>query len=157
MHFLKRFLNRLLAMEKSANKLALGCCLGVFIATSPFLGIQTWIAFPLAWLFGVNALIIIAVLYLINNPLTMLPIVVADYAVGHWIIEQWMGINLVIYNPSWMGWVNTKIGPTLYTYLGVTEVCFWCYILGGLLFATICSLPLYPLLRWFFARHVRQD
>jgi uncharacterized protein (DUF2062 family) len=151
MKFFKNLLNRLLAMEKSPHKLALGCCLGIFMAMSPFLGIQTWLAIPLSWLFGVSTLLVIAVLYLVNNPFTMFPIVVADYAVGHCIIERWMGMDLTVYNPSWMGWINSKIGPTLYKYLGVTQVCFWCYILGGLLLATICSLPLYPVLKKFFA------
>ena len=153
MQFFKNFINRLLVMEKSPHKLALGCCLGIFMALSPFLGIQTWLAIPLSWLFGVNTLLVIAVLYLVNNPFTMFPIVVADYAVGHMVIERWMGMNLVAYNPSWMGWINSKIGPTLYKYLGVTQVCFWCYILGGLLLATICSLPLYPFLKKFFSHH----
>lgn len=155
MEFFKNLSNRLLGMEKSPHKLALGCCVGIFIGTSPFLGIQTWIAIPLGWLLGVSIPLVIAVLYVVNNPLTMFPIVVADYAVGHVVLEKWLGIDLVAYNPSWMGWVNSKIGPTLYKYLGVTNVCFWCYILGGLLFATLCTLPWYPILKKFFARKLQ--
>lgn len=155
MNRIKQCIDHLLSLEKSPQKLAMSCCLGIFIGTSSLLGIQTWVAIFLSWLFGVNALLVLAVLYIVNNPFTMAPIIVADYAIGHWIIERWMGVDLVAYNPSWMYWIDDKIGSIIYQYLGITTLCFWCYIFGGILFALLCSVPLYPFLKFFFARKIK--
>lgn len=152
MERIKKYLSHLLSIEKSPHKLAVGCCLGIFIAMSPFLGIQTWIAIPLSWLFRVNALVVITVLYIVNNPFTMIPIVLADYIVGHWIMVKWLHVDLASYNPSWIHWLELKIGPALHKYLGVTSICFWCYLAGGIILALLCSISLYPLLRFFFVR-----
>lgn len=147
---LKLLAEKLVVLEPSVSRLAGSCCLGICVAVSPFLGIQTWIALPLAWLLGLNAKVVVAVLWTINNPLTMVPFVIVNYAFGHFIIEQCLAINLVQFNPPIMEWVNEKIGPTIAHYLGISHLCFWCYILGGLILCMACSWPWYFLLkRWF--------
>lgn len=150
--FVKKVMDKLIAAERSPERLARSCCVGIAIATSPFITLQTWIAFPIAWIFGLNTIVIITVLYVVNNPFTMVPIIVADYACGYWLIDRLMGIDLVAYNPSWVAWINAKIGPYLQQYLGVTSFCFWCYIIGGLIFCAICSLPFYVPLRNYFRK-----
>jgi len=153
-NFLKKISTKLLALEKSPQRLARSCALGVFIATSPFIGLMTWIAFPLSWIFKVNPITVIVVLNLVNNPFMIVPIIVIDYAVGYYLIERLLHIDLVPYNPSWMHWLNTKIGPYLEQYLGVKTMCFWCYIIGGLIFAFICSIPTYIILQRFFTKRM---
>jgi uncharacterized protein (DUF2062 family) len=148
--YIKKVVDKLLSSEHSPERLAMSCCLGVFIATSPFIGLQTWILLPLCWISRLNTVVAITVLYLVNNPLTMIPIIVADYAVGYWLLEVAFGVDLLQYNPSWFAWVNAKIGRYITHYLGVQNVCFWCYILGGMIFAVLCGLLCYfPLRRYF--------
>ena len=155
-NFFKKIGNKLFALEKSPHRLALSCALGIFIAMSPFIGLMTWIAFPLSWLFGVSAVTVIVVLNIVNNPLTMIPIIVANYAVGYWLIERLLKINLMSYNPSWMNWINVKIGPYITRYLGVKNMCFWCYIIGGMIVALCCSIPAYFLLKKLFTKRMNR-
>jgi uncharacterized protein (DUF2062 family) len=150
--FFKKLAARLVAFEPSASRVAASCCLGICLGASPFLGFQTWILLPLDWVLRLNVKVSLVVLYLVNNPFTMLPIAVADYATGHYVLEWALGINLISYNPSFMSWINTKIGPTIYHYLGIEQLCFWCYILGGVLFCLLVSWPLYWLLKHSFDR-----
>lgn len=150
--FFKKLATQLVKLEPSAARLSASCCLGICLATSPFLGLQTWIAIPLAWAFKLNAKVAVAVLWIVNNPFTMIPFVVVDYATGYWVIERLLGIDLMAYNPSFMYWINDKIGGAIYSYLGVEHLCFWCYILGGLLFCLLVSWPWYWLFKRSFAR-----
>ena len=154
--FIKRILDKLVNPGMSPGRFASSCCLGMWIGLSPFLGIQTWIAIPLSWLLGLYTPVVITVLYLINNPLTMIPIVVIDYATGYWLIEKWLGINLIAYNPSFVSWVNRKIGRYIRYFLGVSEIGFWYYMLGGMLFATVLTLPFYVPLKKLFKKLIVQ-
>lgn len=148
--YVKKIVDKLLSAEHSPERLASAFAFGVFIATSPFIGLQTWILLPMCWLFGLNTVVAVTVLYLVNNPITMIPIIVADYAIGHWLLECGMGIDLIAYNPSWVAWLNNKIGWYVTRYLGVPQFCFWCYIIGGMIFATVCGLLSYfPIRRYF--------
>lgn len=151
---LKSVLNKLLTYEKTPGKLAASCCLGMQIALSPFLGIQTFLVFPLSWLLGLRWAGVMVVSYTVNNPFTMVPIVVMNYATGHFVFERFLGLSLAAYNPSFMNWVNSKIGPCINTYLGITELSFLTYVLGGLLFSFCLSWPFYPLFRMWFSKAI---
>jgi hypothetical protein len=151
---IKQALNKLLTFEKTPGRLAASCCLGMNIALSPFLGIQTFLVFPFSWLLGLRWAGVMAITYTVNNPFTMIPIVVMNYAVGHWVFERFLGLSLSAYNPSFMAWINSKIGPCINTYLGITELSFLTYILGGLLFSFALSWPFFFLFRSWFAKAI---
>lgn len=147
---IKKFFSHILAAGVTPGQRAAAISLGVFIAFSPFLGIQTLLIFALSWLLGLNPAITFATVYLVNNPWTMIPIAAADYIVGLWLIEIKLGYNLVPYNPFFMDWINRKIGYYIMKYLGIKQLCFWYYILGGLILAFILSVLLYPIIKLFF-------
>lgn len=142
-------IDKLVILEPSASRLIWSATLGIFMACSPFVGLMTWITIPLCWLFGLNTVVAITILYVVNNPFTMIPLMIADYAIGYWITECLFGWELAVYNPSWVDWLNTKLSPYLHDYLGVSDFCFWCYILGGLLFAFLATLICYFPLRYY--------
>src|SRR4026209_2808995 len=73
---------RLLAIDDPPERTALAFSIGVFIAFSPFLGLHTIMATLLAFLFRFNKIAIYTGTF-VNNPfLTLVPIIIASYAVG---------------------------------------------------------------------------
>ncbi|MGC2310291.1 MAG: DUF2062 domain-containing protein [Candidatus Babeliaceae bacterium] len=147
----KNFFNRLLAQQKNPVILAKTFCLGLFIAFSPYLGIQTIIAIVAGWLFKLDIKLLIIILYTVNNPWTMIPIAVLDYLVGQWLLGLF-SIDLTPYNPAWMEWMNRKIGPYISQYLGISQLSLWNFIIGGNVVALIISLGLYLLIKRLFIR-----
>lgn len=135
-------------MEKqlAPAKVAWSGALGVYLAFSPFLGIQTILVFALSFLLRANTPIVITILYSVNNPWTMIPIVVVDYAVGAWFLRI-IGIDLSLYDPSWMGWVNGKLIPYIQPYLGIKKLSLWAYLIGGHIIAIPLAIVAYPLMK----------
>src|SRR5215210_4939854 len=79
---LRATLRRLLAIDDPPERTALAFSVGVFIAFSPFLGLHTIMATALAFLFRFNKIAIYSGTF-VNNPfLTLVPIILASYAIG---------------------------------------------------------------------------
>lgn len=79
---LRTAFRRLLAIDDPPERTALAFSIGVFIAFSPFLGLHTIMATVLAFLFRFNKIAIYTGTF-VNNPfLTLVPILLASYAVG---------------------------------------------------------------------------
>ncbi len=156
-NYLDTLFDRLARAEKSSSRLAASFCLGTFIALTPTIPFQTPLLFLLSWLFGLNATVTFAAVYLINNPLTMVPIYIIGYAFGTWFFEKVVGLDLVRYNPWWVENFNTFLSRyvDIKKHFG-TQFCLWCLLLGGLLFALIVSISLYPFLKRFFDHVIRQ-
>lgn len=151
--YVQKSIERLVRSEKSSKKLAASFCLGTWIALTPTIPLQTPLLFLLSWLFRLNASVTFFAVYLINNPFTMVPIYIIDYAFGVWFFEKVVGFDLVRYNPWWM----ERFNAFLSRYIDVkkhfgTEFCLWCLFLGGIIFASLVSLLLYPILRRVFDR-----
>ncbi len=83
---------RLLALDDPPERTAFAFAVGVFIAFSPFLGLHTIMATALAFLFRFNKIAIYSGTF-VNNPfLTLVPIIVASYAVGAFLLGQPLGL-----------------------------------------------------------------
>ncbi|MFA6066690.1 MAG: DUF2062 domain-containing protein [Candidatus Babeliaceae bacterium] len=149
---MKKFLKKIFSAESSPHKLALAVTFGASTAASPFWGLQTWLLFPISWIFKLNPTISITILYLINNPWTMIPIAAFDYYVGDWFARCILHTDLMPYNPSFMYWINNKIGVYLIKYLGICELAFWNFVIGGLILSTIVALVTYPCALMLFTR-----
>lgn len=148
----KKILFNLILSEKSVTKLTLSFCLGNFIAWSATIPLQTPLIFLLSWLFRLNTTVTFTIVYLINNPFTMVPIYVADYIFGNWLLNSVLGLSMQDYNPSWTNnfivWLSKYIDLT--PYFGQAGFCFWCLIIGGLILPLILSVILYPIMRLIF-------
>jgi uncharacterized protein (DUF2062 family) len=154
--FFKRHFRKWLMAERSPKKLTFAFCWGTFIALAPIPGFHTPLLFLVSWLLGLNAVIVFAVVYLINNPWTMLPIYALDYLIGYWLVFSLAGIDLTPYNPSWMEWFNNKVGVYLGRYLGIKKLCLWYFLFGGFLLALLTSLSIYPFVKRLFIRLSRE-
>lgn len=135
----------LIQKESSHRKLVLSCCMGVYIAFSPFIFFHTAMIFIFGWLFTLNIPIMFAVSWFINNPWTMVPIYAFDCVVGN-MIFSFLEIDSMQCNPAWMVDLNTFLS----SYVGLAGVSFWSFMLGGNLLALLISGILYPLFSYFF-------
>lgn len=147
MEFIRKRLEKLLLSERSCARLAASFSTGTFIAIMPIIPLQTPLLFLVSWLCGLNAAVTFAAVYIVNNPFTLIPIYIIDYAVGVYFFKM-LGIDAASYNPSWVAGMNTLISRyiDIKKYLGA-DLCLWCLLVGGLIFALMVSLPLYPLLK----------
>ncbi|MDQ3818115.1 MAG: DUF2062 domain-containing protein [Acidobacteriota bacterium] len=134
---------RLLAIDDPPERTALAFSIGVFIAFSPFLGLHTITATVLAFAFRFNKIAIYTGTF-INNPfLTLVPIILASYAVGALVMGRPLalpneGMELLksphLLTAEWWGKLFRTSGEVLIP-----------YIVGGLVLSVICSLAAYPL------------
>jgi uncharacterized protein (DUF2062 family) len=79
------FLHKILHVEDTPHRIALGAAAGIFIAWTPTFGLQTILAIALAALVGGNKAVTIPMVWL-TNPLTNIPIYGFSYLAGHFLM-----------------------------------------------------------------------
>jgi uncharacterized protein (DUF2062 family) len=147
---------RLLAIDDPPERTALAFSIGVFIAFSPFLGLHTIAATALAFAFRFNKIAIYAGTF-VNNPfLTLVPIILASYAVGAILMGRPLGLPPesleLLQSPhlltgEWWGKLFRSGGNVLVP-----------FFIGGMVLSVVCSIIAYPLtLRFLRARKRRSQ
>ena len=133
---------RLLALDDPPERTALAFSVGVFIAFSPFLGLHTIMATALAFAFRFNKVAIYTGTF-INNPfLTLVPITLASYAVGAFLLGRPLALP--------PGGLELLRDPHLLTGAYWRElaaqfwVVLWPFALGAAVLSVVCSLAAYP-------------
>lgn len=144
---------RLLLHERSARKLALATSVALYVAISPFLGLHTIMLVVAGWLFNLNIPVLIMVSYTVNNPWTMVPLMAGGYWVGYTLLHNVMGLSLEALNPAIMSTVNVYIQK----YVGIQDVSFWAFMLGGNILGVAVAVGMYPFLLLLFNELVRQE
>ena len=152
----RAIIRRLLAIDDPPERTALAFSIEVFIAFSPFLGLHTILATLIAFTFRFNKVAIYTGTF-VNNPLlTLVPIIVASYAVGAFL----MGRPLKIPHEG----LELLEHPSIFSkaYYQRIFVQSWYVVapfaVGGLVLSAICSVIAYPLtLRTLRAYHKRKD
>jgi uncharacterized protein (DUF2062 family) len=147
---------RLLAIDDPPERTALAFAIGVFIAFSPFLGLHTIMATAVAFWFRFNKIAIYTGTF-INNPfLTLVPIIIASYAVGAFILGRPLsipdeGVELL---------KNPRLFSSDYYQLVFVQSwnnIVWPFAVGAMALSVVCSLLAYPLtLRTLRAYHSRK-
>jgi uncharacterized protein (DUF2062 family) len=136
-------LRRLLAIDDPPERTALAFSIGVFIAFSPFLGLHTILATLLAFLFRFNKIAIYTGTF-VNNPfLTLVPIIVASYAVGAFIMGRPLrippeGVELLTHPHIF----STGYYRQLFVQ---SRHLVEPFAVGGMVLSVVCSLIAYPL------------
>ncbi|NJD39757.1 MAG: DUF2062 domain-containing protein [Geobacter sp.] len=82
---LKQRMLAILALDSHPSNIAAGFAVGVFIGCTPLFGIHTALAVVLAFIFRLNKLTTITGSW-VNTPLTVLPILMASYRLGEFIL-----------------------------------------------------------------------
>ena len=147
---------RLLAIDDPPERTALAFTIGVFIAFSPFLGLHTILATAIAFLFRFNKIAIYTGTF-VNNPfLTLVPIIIASYAVGAFILGRPLsipdeGVELL---------KNPRIFSSDYYHVLFVQSWWnivWPFSVGAMVLSVVCSALAYPLtLRALRAYHRRK-
>ena len=133
---------RLLAIDDPPERTALAFSIGVFIAFSPFLGLHTILATFIAFVFRFNKVAIYTGTFVNNPPLTLVPIIVASYAVGAFFMGRPLrippeGVEL-LKNPH-------LLTGEYYRRLFVQSLSVVApFALGGMVLSVVCSLIAYP-------------
>src|SRR5687767_1724427 len=145
---------RLLAIDDPPERTALAFSIGVFVAFSPFLGLHTLMATAVAFIFRFNKLAIYSGTF-INNPfLTLVPIIVASYAIGAFLLGRPLRIS-----PEG---VELLTNPHLLTadyYRKLFRESWqivWPFTIGATVLSVVCSLIAYPVTLWLLRAHRRR-
>jgi uncharacterized protein (DUF2062 family) len=134
---------RLLAIDDPPERTALAFSIGVFIAFSPFLGLHTILATLIAFIFHFNKVAIYTGTFLNNPPLTLVPIIIASYGVGAFLMGRpWKippeGVEL-LKNPH-------LLTGDYYRKLFVQSLSIVLpFAVGGMVLSVVCSVIAYPL------------
>ncbi len=147
-HRMRQFLISLALKERSAKQLALSFCMGIYIAFSPFVGFHTLMTFGIVWMLGLNLAVTFAGSVLLHNPWTTIPIYALDYIFGEWLLKTICGLDTLSMNPSWMGMIN----ESLCSYLGLSHIAFWSFMIGGNVLGIVASFALYPFIKRLFGK-----
>lgn len=139
---IKNWLVNIMMSEQSPRKMALSCCLGIYIAFSPFIGLHTGMVFLFAWLFALNGAVTLVVSKIVNNPLTVIPVYGSGHAFGCWIMKL-LNLDPMIGNPSWMNTLNDWI----FSHTGLSGISFWALMIGCNALGLILALVCYPLVK----------
>ncbi len=148
---LKKKLVQLIHAEKSPKRFSASFCLGTFIAFLPIIPLQTPFLLVLNWFLSLNFAVAFTAAYVVNNPVTLIPIYLMDYAFGVWLFRTVLGFELGCYNPWWVQRANIFLSQyiNMEKYLGA-GFCIWYLFLGGLVLSLLISLFLYPILQKIF-------
>lgn len=143
--------------NSSPERVAKSIALGVGVGFSPFLGIQSYIPIILGPLIGASPLIAIAFIWIVNNPLTMIPIAALDYKMGVVVFERWLSWDMGAYNPALLtrfgNWINSfETTQKLVHYLGAEQFQLLTFLAGGTLLAIVVGFVAYVCALWAIRR-----
>jgi len=142
MIWVKKIFVRLMQYEHCVQTFTLSCCVGIYIALSPFVGFHTAMVFLFSWLFALNFSVVLAVSMMINNPWTMMPVYGMSYLCGDWMLS-WFGLNHNAWNPSWV----SKGNELLSNYVSFSGFSFWAFMIGGNILGLGLALIAYPIVK----------
>jgi uncharacterized protein (DUF2062 family) len=133
---------RLLALDDPPERTALAFSIGVFIAFSPFLGLHTIMATLVAVLFRFNKIAVYTGTF-INNPfLTLVPIIIASYAIGAFVLGRPLKIS-----DAGLALLRDPHLLTAAYYRQLFDEGWdivWPFTIGGIVLSVVCSLIAYP-------------
>jgi len=145
---------RLLALDDPPERTALAFSIGVFVAFSPFLGLHTILATSIAFIFRFNKLAIYSGTF-INNPfLTLVPIIIASYAIGAFLLGRPLRIS-----PEGVDILKNPHLLTVDYYRKLFRESWqivWPFTIGATVLSAVCSLITYPVTLWLLRAHRRR-
>ena len=136
------FAYRVLGVNDTPHRIALGVAVGMFIAWTPTVGVQMGLTVVVCALVGANKVVGLPWVW-ISNPATMLPIYYWNYRLGRLVLGgRWPPLRLgkVMKTPGW--WQKFWI------LLEETVVVGWPLWLGSVIVAAATAVPTYFVIRW---------
>ncbi len=163
---LKRFLKfRILHVNDSPHRIAMGVALGLFIAWTPALGFHIFIALGLAILLRANKFVALLFIWA-NNPFTLIPIYYPNYLLGRAIMKTFHCktelssaqtqemFSRIGSSASFAGIFHWRFWQNLFTFLWQKGPELW---LGSLIIGLLVALAgyfiTYRFIRWYRIVH----
>ncbi len=84
--FRQWFIYRVLHVDDTPHRIALGVAVGIFITWTPTIGLQMLLCVLLSALVGANKFVGLPFVWL-SNPLTVIPIYWPNFLLGNWILQ----------------------------------------------------------------------
>jgi len=81
------FIYRVLHIDDTPHRIALGVGIGMFVTWTPTIGLQMILVVALSWLLGANKIVGVPFVW-ISNPFTIVPIYYPNYLVGRAILQS---------------------------------------------------------------------
>ena len=150
---IKQAVKSVFSYESSPEKVAFATSVAVYIAFSPFCGLHMIMSVISGIFLRLNVPLLLSLGWVINNPLTMVPIYTSGYFFGHWLLHWHMGISVVDINPTWMAPLNTF----LHSYIGLTDVSFWAWLIGGNILGILLAFIAYPVMHKIMISSAQQS
>ena len=139
---LRATFRRLLALDDPPERTALAFSIGVFIAFSPFLGFHTILATLIAFLFRFNKVAIYSGTF-INNPfLTLVPIIIASYAIGAFLLGRPLQISAA--GIELLRHPHLLVADYYRQLFRQSWDIVWPFTIGSMVLSVVCSLIAYP-------------
>jgi len=140
-----RYLRGLLSIDDTPHRIALAFAIGVFLAFTPLLGLQTILALLLAFLLGLNRPAVLVGVF-VSNPWTLVPI---------YTFAAWIG-GLIVGSPAsatlpHFGWGDLVRGDFWLGLLRNWEL-FKPFLLGSGILSIAAAFPSYLLVRIVIVR-----
>ena len=146
----RRLVERVLTINDTPESIALGVALGMFVAMTPTVGIQMMIIVVLGTVVRANRIAGLLMVY-ISNPITLVPIYLANYYVGALLLgmefrrdEFESGFGEFYQTVQTVG--ITEAIPALWdAFVGLGWELSLPLVVGGCVLGAIFGIPLYPI------------
>lgn len=129
------FVYRVLSLNDTPHRIALGVAIGIFWCWTPTYGIQMILTVLTAWLLRANKLVGVPFVW-ISNPVTIIPVYGPNLLLGQWILGKPVGNFNALYNAMRAdGTLSTKIWNIWHEILPI----FWELWVGSSIIATLLA------------------
>lgn len=137
------FIYRVLHVDDTPHRIALGVAIGIFITWTPSIPFQMILVVALSTLFGANKFVGVPFVW-ISNPLTLVPVYGPNYLVGCWLLgSKGEGFSALIDATKLSG----NIIEVTKAFWGAIWQIFWELWLGSLVVAAILGIVTYVVMR----------
>jgi hypothetical protein len=135
----KFFIYRVLSLDDTPHRIALGVAVAIFWTWTPTYGLQMILTVFLSWLLGANKFVGLPFVW-ISNPLTVLPVYGPNLVIGRWILGKPIGDFSALVNAMQMG--GSLIDKILDTWRALLPI-FWELWLGSLIVGPLLAVISY--------------
>jgi hypothetical protein len=148
-----RFLKfRVLHVEDTPHRIALGVAIAIFVTWTPTIGLQMVLAVAIAALMNANKLVGLPFVW-ISNPLTLIPIYAPNYLVGNWLLGGRYGFSTFIESMGSATRVGGSLASKVLAFWKAVTPIFLPLWVGSLVVASTLAVGTYFLTYWGIATY----
>ncbi|HNX26739.1 MAG TPA: DUF2062 domain-containing protein [Phycisphaerae bacterium] len=141
--------HRVLSLDDTPHRIALGVAIGIFVTWTPTIGIQMALTVALCFLFRANKLVGVPFVW-ISNPVTIVPVYYPNYVVGCWMLgkkaDAWNLIEQAFQFNG--GWWDTTVN----WFTSIMKI-FWELWLGSIIVGGALGIISYFVIYWLVVQY----